>query len=382
MDFNLSDDQLAIKDLAAQIFKDQVTDEYLLARDENVAYKTYDSDLWKLLAEQGLLGLSIPEHCGGSGLGFIELCTILEEQGRRLAPLPLLSSLVMGAMPISKFGTLDQQQQLLAPLATGEHRLSAAIAELGMVAHSIESAVATQQGDVWRISGVKHAVPFACDAAFILVPATDDSGRTSVFIVDTKSSGVSTTAQELDLGWIQSELVLDNVVADGLLGEIGQGEEILEYIEQRVNTAQGAIQVGVCDEALKRTAAYTGERKQFGAPIGSFQAVAMRAADGFMDIEALRSTFWAAAWRLSEGLDAEPEVRAAKYWTCEAGHRVSHTCQHLHGGMGATREFPIHRYFLWAKYMEFMFGNATTQLVKLGQYLAANDDSGVRWMEL
>ena len=149
-----------------------------------------------------------------------------------------------------------------------------------------------------------------------------------------------------------------------------------------MNIAQAAIQVGVLNEALKRTAAYSGERKQFGAPIGSFQAVAMRAADAFMDIEALRSTFWAAAWRLSEGLDAQLEVRAAKYWTCEAGHRVAHTCQHLHGGMGATREYPIHRFFLWAKYMEFMFGNGTTQLVKLGEYLAANDDSGVRWMEM
>lgn len=382
MDFNLTDDQIVIKDLAAQIFTDQVTDEYLMERDRKVDHKTFDMKLWDLLAEQGLLGLSIPEGCGGSGLGFIELCTVLEEQGRRLAPVPLLSSLVMGSMPIIKFGSDQQQQKLLSPLATGKHRLTAAVAELGMVRNSTATVKATKQGASWQLNGVRQAVPYGCDAAYILVPAVDADNRTSVFIVDTTSVGVSTTAQELDLGWIQSELVLDNAIVTEVLGDVGQGEEILEYLEQCVNVAQAAIQVGVLNEALRRTAAYTGERKQFGAPIGSFQAVAMRAADAFMDIEALRSTFWAAAWRLSEDLDAQPEVRAAKYWTCEAGHRVSHTCQHLHGGMGATREYPIHRYFLWAKYMEFMFGNATTQLVKLGEYLAANDDSGVRWMEM
>lgn len=382
MDFNLTDDQIVIKDLAAQIFTDQVTDEYLMERDRKVDHKTFDMKLWNLLAEQGLLGLSIPEGCGGSGLGFIELCTVLEEQGRRLAPVPLLSSLVMGAMPIIKFGSDQQQQKLLTPLATGKHQLTAAAAELGMVRNSTDAVKATKQGSSWQLNGVRQAVPYGCDAAYILVPAVDADNKTSVFIVDTASVGVSTTAQELDLGWIQSELVLSNAVVTEVLGELGQGEEILDYLEQSVNVAQAAIQLGVCNEALKRTAAYTGERKQFGAPIGSFQAVAMRAADAFMDIEALRSTFWAAAWRLSEGLDAQPEVRAAKYWACEAGHRVAHTCQHLHGGMGATREYPIHRYFLWAKYMEFMFGNGTTQLVKLGEFLAANDDSGVRWMEM
>jgi alkylation response protein AidB-like acyl-CoA dehydrogenase len=382
MDFNLTEDQIVIKDLAAQIFTDQVTDQYLMDRDRKVTYKTFDITLWDLLAEQGLLGLSIPEACGGSGLGFIELCTVLEEQGRRLAPVPLLSSLVMGAMPIAKFGSDEQQQKLLGPLVTGAHRLTAAVAELGMVRNSTATVIATKQGDGWQLNGVRQAVAYGCDAAYILVPAVDADNSTSVFIVDTASAGVSTTAQELDLGWIQSGLVLDNAAVSEVLGGVGQGEEILEYLEQCVNIAQAAIQVGVLNEALRRTAAYTGERKQFGAPIGSFQAVAMRAADAFMDIEALRSTFWAAAWRISEGLEAEPEVRAAKYWVCEAGHRVAHTCQHLHGGMGATREYPIHRFFLWAKYMEFMFGNGTTQLAKLGEYLAANDDSGVRWMEM
>ena len=136
MDFNLTDDQIVIKDLAAQIFTDQVTDEYLMERDRKVDHKTFDMKLWNLLADQGLLGLSIPEACGGSGLGFIELCTVLEEQGRRLAPVPLLSSLVMGAIPIIKFGNDQQQQKLLSPLATGKHRLTAAVAELGMVRNS------------------------------------------------------------------------------------------------------------------------------------------------------------------------------------------------------------------------------------------------------
>jgi alkylation response protein AidB-like acyl-CoA dehydrogenase len=380
MDFTFTEDQTAIRDLAAQIFTDKVTDEYLLEYYKQD--KVYDAELWSLLAEQGLLGVAIPESAGGTGLGFTELCLVLQEQARRLAPIPLLSNLVMGALPLAEFGTEEQQQKWLTPLVSGEHQLSAALAELGMIDAVAGQVHATKEGNGWVLNGVLQAVPYATEAACILVPAVDCDGNKTMFLVETIDVGVSLEAQHVGLGKLQATLSLTNahVGPEDILGKIGQADEIATWIEQRANTALAGMQVGTCEEALRRTAEFTGERKQFGAPIGSFQAVAMRAADAFIDIEAIRSTFWQAMWRLSEGLDAEPEVRAAKYFACIGGHRVVYSTQHLHGGLGVHVEYPIHRYFLFAKHTEFMLGGRTTQLAKMGAYLAANDDSGPRWM--
>ena len=159
MDFTLTEDQTAIRELAAQIFTDRVTDEYLSHYTK--ANKTYDEKLWALVAEQGLLGVAIPESVGGSGLGFSELCLVLQEQGRRLAPLPLLSNLVMAALPIVRFASADQQQRWLTPLVAGEHQLSAALAELGMVDAIATRVSASRNGDDWILNGVLQAASVA-----------------------------------------------------------------------------------------------------------------------------------------------------------------------------------------------------------------------------
>lgn len=366
MDFLFTEDQVAIRDLANQIFGDRATDEFMLAFSRSG--ETYDEQLWNTLAEQGLLGICIPEEFGGTGLGFIELCSILEEQGRRVAPTPIFSSLVLGGLPIEKFANTAQKQKWLSALATGEVKLTAAVADFGSTEahqHSISAA-----GGV--LNGVKTAVLDGAIANAILVAADDNS----VYIVDTSSEGVSVEAQKSFAGENFATLSLNNVSAE-LLGEAGQAQEILAWIEKFSDVALCAQQIGVCDEALRRTAEFTGERKQFGAPIGSFQAVAMQAADGYIDCEALRSAFWGAMWRVSEGIESEAEVRAAKYWACQAGHRVTHTAQHLHGGMGSDVEYPIHRFFIMSKQISFMTGGASVQLAKLGQLLADNEEVGL-----
>ena len=156
-------------------------------------------------------------------------------------------------------------------------------------------------------------------------------------------------------------MILENVtVADNtVLGAPGQGADIIEWLEQRANLCHCALQVGVTEEAMKRTADFLGERKQFGVALGTFQALAMRMADSYIDVEAIRSTYWLALWRLSEGLDARAEVRAAKWWACDAAHRIVCSAQHLHGGIGADVEYPIHRFYLMAKQISFSLGNAS-----------------------
>ena len=129
--------------------------------------------------------------------------------------------------------------------------------------------------------------------------------------------------------------------------------------------------IGICEEALRLTAEYTKTREQFDRPIATFQAVGQRAADAYIDTEAVRLTAWQAAWRLSEGLPATEQVAIAKFWCAEGGQRVVHAAQHLHGGMGVDRDYPLHRYFLWAKELELTLGGATASLLGLGALLAA-----------
>jgi alkylation response protein AidB-like acyl-CoA dehydrogenase len=382
MDFNFSDDQNAIRELAHQIFTDRATDEFMLEFSRTGG--TYDDDLWQTLAEQGLLGIAVPEAAGGTDLGLIELCLMLEEQGRRVAPVPLFASLVLGGLPIAEFGTQEQQQQYLAPLAAGEARLSAAIAEVAMNPAIATTVSFADQRDGFVLNGQKSVVPEGAVANYILVPAQDAQGNCSMFVVDTSVAGVSLEAVEIGLaGDRAAHLKLDNVVLgrEAMMGAAGQGEEIVEWIVQRANIGHCALQLGVTEEAMKRTAEYVSERKQFGIALGTFQALAMRMADSYIDVEGIRSTYWLALWRLSENKDARAEVRAAKWWACDAAHRVVSTSQHLHGGMGADVEYPIHRFFMLAKQISYSLGNASQQLEQLGRLLADDDSLGFRALE-
>ena len=381
MDFSFSEDQTAIRDLANQIFSDRTTDEFLLKFDRNE--DVYDDALWATLVEQGLLGITIAEEFGGTNLDFAELCLILEEQGRRLSPVPLFSNLVLGALPIGEFGTAVQKQKYLATLAAGELKLTAAIAEMGMAGAVAGQVVAVKSGDNWTLNGSLECVPDSAVANAIIVPASCDGVQT-VFIVDTDKAGVNIEAQRSSLGMNEGSLNLENVelAADAVLGEVGEGTEVLSWLKLRAETAICALQLGVTEEALKRTAEFTCERKQFGAPIGSFQAVAMQAADAFIDVEAIRSIYWLALYRLSSGMDARAEVHCAKWWAADAGHRIVYRTQHLHGGMGADVEFPIHRFFLWAKHLGLMLGGRSVQITKLGKLLASDQTIGVAALQV
>ncbi|MFK8049791.1 MAG: acyl-CoA dehydrogenase family protein [Halioglobus sp.] len=381
MDFSFSEDQIAIRDLAHQIFTDRTTDEFMLAFDKTD--QDYDDELWATLAEQGLLGISVPEAFGGTGLGFTELCLVLEEQGRRISPLPLHSSLVLGALPIAEFGSDEQKEEYLKPLVEGRLKLTAAIAEMGMSSAVAGQVRASKKGEHWMLSGSLDCVPDAPVADAILVPVQID-GEQTLFIVDTKSAGVKIDPQRTSLGTNEGSLALDcvDLGEDTILGKLGQGTEILEWLELRAETAICAMQVGVTEEALKRTAAFTCERKQFGAPIGSFQAVAMQAADAFIDVEAIRSIYWLALYKLNSGQDARAEVRSAKWYASDAGHRIVYRTQHLHGGMGVDLEYSSHRFFLWAKHLGMMLGGRSVQIAKLGALLASDDTVGTAALEV
>jgi len=163
---------------------------------------------------------------------------------------------------------------------------------------------------------------------------------------------------------------------EALLGGPEQGAEIVGWISDRLVAAMCAAQTGVCEEAVAITARYVSTREQFGARLGTFQAVGHRVADAYIDTEGIRLTALQAIWRLAEGLDAAEELMTAKYWAAEGAQRVVHAAQHLHGGVGVDLDYPIHRYFRWAKVLELTLGGASPSLLRLGASLVSAPSPG------
>jgi len=370
MNFAPTEDELAFAGLAAQILTNHASHDRL-REIESDSGPRFDAQLWREMADAGLVGIAIPEAYGGSGQGFFELSRILEEIGRRTAPIPILESAVLGALPIAEFGSEAQKQALLPGAAQGELILTAALVE--DQANPAEPVTrARTHGEGFRLDGRKICVPAGQIAHRMIVPATLDDGSVGLFIVDPENEGVEVHPLVTTSGQPEATLELSGapVHAADRLGAADQGAEMLDWIRQRGTAALCSLALGVCEEALRLTAEYTKARKQFGQPIATFQAVGQRQADAYVDTEAVRLTAWQAAWRISAGLPAAEAVAVAKYWAAEGGQRVVHSAAHLHGGMGVDRDYPLHRYFLYAKQLELSLGGATYQLRTLGKMLA------------
>jgi alkylation response protein AidB-like acyl-CoA dehydrogenase len=357
--------------LAGEIFQAEVTS----ARLKQIEHQDrwFDDALWKQLAEADLLGIPVPEAQGGMGYGILELCVLLEQQGRALAPVPLLPTLVMGALPIAKFGTPQQQQDYLPAVAAGELMLTAALEEPAGQDPLEPSTKAVRDGDGYKLSGIKHEVPAVDLAQRIIIPAQSAEGM-RVFLVDPTAPGLRATKSRTSTGEPLFLLELTDVPigpAD-CLGDAENGREVLEWIYQSTLAALCLLQVGVSERTLEMTADYVRERVQFDVPVGSFQAVQQRCADGYIDVGAMRWCAWRAAWLLEEGRSASDELTIAKFWAADAGSRIANSAMHLHGGIGVDLDYPIHRYFLWAKGLELMLGGAARQLSRLGAQMAAN----------
>jgi alkylation response protein AidB-like acyl-CoA dehydrogenase len=320
-----------------------------------------DTSLWAKLIDADVLSTAAPESLGGGGFGVLEQTAILTALGRQLAAVPYLESVVLAAGALARFGTAGAQQDWAAPAIAGQKVLTVALdGEVGQ-----GPVQATASGDGFRLTGSRTQVPFGPVAEAFLIPAETDAG-TKVFLVTADEVSViplQTTGQnssaELDLAGVQ-------VSADRVVGDA----ETVAWLTTRRAVGLAAYQLGVLERALELTAEYARTREQFDRPIGSFQAVSQRLADGYIDVKGLRLTCEQAAWRLSEDLPADTEVATAAFWAADAGHRVAHTAVHVHGGVGIDTDHPVHRYFITAKQIEFALGGATAALRLIGRELA------------
>lgn len=343
MDFTLTDAQRELAGLTRDILADRVPQ------------PPFDRALWTDLARAGVLAAGLPHRAGGDGYGLLEQCAVLVELGRAAAAPPYLPCIVAAAAAVARFGDDAQVDRWAAPAGRGELMLTAALSDEGVVR-------VHRDGDGWVLTGSRTAVPAAPYADLILVPA-----QPWAFLVSRADTGVSVEPQETTGGEGAGWLELDSV---RLGADRALGPDAVDWLLAHATVGACAVQLGVTERAVELTAGYARTRVQFGRPIGAFQAVSQRLADAYVDVEAIRLTMWQAAWRLAGGLPCRTEVATAKFWAADAGHRVAHTAVHLHGGVGIDLRSPIHRYFLAAKWYEFLLGGATAQLRLIGAALA------------
>ncbi|MCV7259404.1 acyl-CoA dehydrogenase family protein [Mycobacterium shimoidei] len=323
----------------------------------------FDRDLWSKLVDADVLSTAASEALGGGGYGVLEQAAVLVALGRGLAAVPYLESVVLAAGALARFGSSELQQQWGAPAVNGEKILTVAL-EGEMGDGPVQAARA---GDGYRLTGTRTQVGYGPVADAFLVPAETDSG-TAVFVVTAGEPGLAVTPLATTGRGSVANIRLDSVEL-GSERHVG-GADVVNWISTHAMLGRSAFQLGVLERGLQLTAEYARTREQFDRPIGSFQAVAQRLADGYIDVKGLRLTVTQAAWRLSEDLPADIEVATAAFWAADAGHRVAHTIVHVHGGVGIDIDHPVHRYFLAAKQTEFAVGSATGALLRIGRELA------------
>ncbi len=359
MDFRLSEDQETVFGLARDVFERRA-DPTRLAELEAEPDR-FDRQLWRELADSGVLGLVVPAEHGGAGLGFEGFVPALVEQGRTLGMVPLWETVVLGALPISRYGTDKQRAHWLPRIAEGTAVLTAALEEPWTVPFEAKGS-----DDGWTLTGVGRGVPNGHLADAVVVPARTETGAVELFLVAT--DGVTRHRLDRTDRGGAADFVLTDVQAERLGG--GPDEDRVGWLTRHAWTGLAALQLGVSQSAVRQAAEYVSQRRQFGVPLATFQAVAHQAANCHIDTEAMEATFWNAVWRLTTDRDSTAAVHVARWWSADAGDRVARTVQHLHGGLGADVTYPIHRYMLWTTQLANTFGSASWHLHRIGGLVA------------
>ncbi|GAA4577189.1 acyl-CoA dehydrogenase family protein [Planotetraspora kaengkrachanensis] len=353
MDFNVDETQAELRTLASEVLDREAVQARIEAHEKSGL--PYDAKTWKAMAQAGLLGVCLPEEAGGAGLGAVEMAVILRETGARVAPVPVLPSLV-AALTVSRYGTAAQKEAL-APLAEGDAVLTFAFREPG--ADPGEPPATTAAGG--RLTGRASVVSHAASASGILVPAQVEGAGVGLFLVEADAVAV----REVTLATGEAGAV---ITMDGAPGEAVGEADGAAWESLRLHALAGvtATASGVLAGALKLTTDYIRTRRQFDRALAEFQAVTMQIADVYIAGRALDVAMWSGVWRLAEGLPAAEDLAIAAFHTTGPVLEALYTCQHLHGGIGLDVTYPLHRYFAWGKNAAHLLGGTEAQLDLIG----------------
>ena len=339
MDFDLTAEQQAVADVVTSV----------LARDNS----------WAALVDGGVTALPVPERLGGDGVGLPEVGTVLTEVGRHGAITPALATLGFGVIPLLDLATDEQQERFLSGVAKGG-LLTAALNEPGTALP--DRPVTTFAGG--RLSGTKIGVGYAEQADWMIVTA--DS---AVAVVSPKADGVRLVRTPTSNGSDEYTVTFEGV-------KVGDSDVLAGATAHRVNQLAlamiGAFVDGLVAGALRLTADYVANRKQFGKPLSTFQTVAAQLSEVYIASRTIDLAAKSVIWRLAEGRDADDDLDVLGYWVTSQAPPVMQTCHHLHGGMGMDITYPMHRYYSTIKDLTRLLGGPSHRLDLVGAQCSSN----------
>lgn len=346
MQFGLTESQEFLKNSARQFFAGECPSAEVRRLMETDT--AYDATLWSKLTEQGYTGIIFPEAYGGVGLGKVELMLLMEEAGRALLPGPFFSTVVLTGSVLDAVASPEHKKKYLAPMCEGEARSTVALLEATASWNPRDVQLSAANG---KLTGEKLFVLDAAVADFIIVVT-----RNGVFAVDSEARGLKITPMSgMDLTRKLYVVEFNNTPAE----EIGSNANLPRAFDI-ATAALSAEMVGGMQRTLDITVEYAKTRKQFGKPIGIFQAVQHQCADMYLETESARSAVYYAGWALEENAaDAATAVSIAKMYCSDAARTVGNRGIQIHGGMGFTWENDLHLHYRRAKASETSFGDAT-----------------------
>ena len=358
MNFDFSDDQKLLRDQARKFLTDKCDRSTVrTVLEDNSNY--YSNDLWKSISEMGWTGTAIPEEYGGLGLGMLELCIIAEELGRSLAPTPFSSSIYLFAEFIKLYGNEEQKTKILPLIASGEKIGTFALSETNGTPKP--SNISTEENGL-KLTGTKSPVSDGQSADYIIVAANSDSNKDpnslSLYIIDKSQEGVEISELETIDPTRPACTVNLNAANCEILGEKGNGWNMIENIFNRAAVLFSFEQVGGAQVSLDEAKKYSLERFAFGRPIGSFQSLKHRMADMYVKIELARSNAYYGAWALSTDSAELPVAAAgARVSASDAFNYSSQENIQIHGGVGFTWEYDCHLFYRRSKLLSLNIGS-------------------------
>jgi len=346
MQFGLSESQQILKHTAQKFFAGECPIAEVRRLMETPT--AYDAELWAKLAGQGFTGIIFPEQYGGMGLGKVELILLMEEAGFALLPGPFFSTVVLAGAVIDAVAAPEHKKKYLSRIASGEARSTLAMLESSASWNRADLKLSAAGG---KLTGTKLFVTDAAVADFIVVAASN-----GIFVVDAKAPGLRISP----MNGIDLTRKIYSVDFSSTPGERLGTTDGLDGAFALAATALSAEMVGGMQRTLDITVAYAKTRKQFGKPIGIYQAVQHQCADMYLETESSRSATYYAAWTLEENApDAAVAVSIAKMYSSDAARTVGNRGIQVHGGMGFTWENDLHLYYRRAKASETMLGDAS-----------------------
>jgi alkylation response protein AidB-like acyl-CoA dehydrogenase len=377
MDLGLSEEQQMLREFARDFLEKECPETHVREMEEDE--KGFSQDLWRKMAEQGWMGLIVPDTYGGVGMTYMDLVILIEEFGRALVPGPFIPNAV-ATIALLEAASDAQKQEYLPAIAAGTQAWTLAFTEPSAQFEPEGVQLAAQRdGDAYVLNGTKLFIRDSHVADKMVVVArtspSTGSGRAggedgvSMFVVDAGAPGVRHTPVPTIASDKQNEVKFENVrvPASNLLGEEGKAWPIFKKVANKATVLECAYLAGLTQMAFEITLNYTKERVQFGRPIASFQAIQHKAADVVTDVDGSRYITYEAGWAVAEDdEDADEQVHIAKAWTSEASRRVVGQCQQMHGGIGFTKDYKIQLYYRRQKASELAWGDADYHRDKVG----------------